>query len=538
MTILQDSSLEFARAHLEAYYDSDFFPKPDELQVLWGRWPEVKKHLATKNVSKLETQQPRTMPAPKVRGGYRFVHQLEPLDALAYTALAHSIAEPLQQARQSSADGIAFSYRVQLTDNNFFGDGNGYAAFIERCRDLASQYTHVLCTDIADFYNRIYTHRIENNITGYKLGSEDLARDVETFLMGINGKASQGVPVGPAASIILSEALLLDVDEFIKDAGLVHCRYVDDIRIFANHPSSLRQFEEKLCYYLYDNHRLQLASQKTLVQAATDFAQSITPPEAIERRDLLAVARQVCPYGDTITEEDVDDLTKRYLSADAHAARTRRSALLGDMLRVFLEYEDVEEKEVRGRLVEELYNEGATSSPIDLGLTRHALRLARRLRANDLVSPVLRDFSKLGAVLPDLFLYLDAVITPSTSAPHLPALRGLLTEPLFLHSRFAQHWLFWFATRRRELVTDPTFAAAIFAGPVEFQARAAALTQKLSWLRANKSRLSGFGRWDRRAFLMAWRVMPKAERNAWLTTVSPADVLEEWVIDWARTERS
>ena len=52
MTILTDASLDFARAHIEAYYDSDFFPKRDEFVALWACWDDVKKHLGSMHVEK------------------------------------------------------------------------------------------------------------------------------------------------------------------------------------------------------------------------------------------------------------------------------------------------------------------------------------------------------------------------------------------------------------------------------------------------------------------------------------------------------
>jgi len=39
---LIDESLDFARRHLTAYYDSDFFPKPFEFECIWHRWDELK----------------------------------------------------------------------------------------------------------------------------------------------------------------------------------------------------------------------------------------------------------------------------------------------------------------------------------------------------------------------------------------------------------------------------------------------------------------------------------------------------------------
>ena len=89
-------------------------------------------------------------------------------------------------------------------------------------------------TDITDFYNQIYLHRLNNAIESADAQLKPVADDIETFLTTLNSKSSQGVPVEPAASIVMAEAVLIDVDAFLQDQGVVHTRYADDIRVFSN----------------------------------------------------------------------------------------------------------------------------------------------------------------------------------------------------------------------------------------------------------------------------------------------------------------
>ena len=41
MIKLTEESLDFAKQHIEKYYDSDFFPKPFEFEAIWHNWDEV-----------------------------------------------------------------------------------------------------------------------------------------------------------------------------------------------------------------------------------------------------------------------------------------------------------------------------------------------------------------------------------------------------------------------------------------------------------------------------------------------------------------
>src|SRR5690242_10200979 len=119
MTILTDQALEFAREHIHKFYDSDFFPKPVEFEALWHQWHDVKKELTSKNVSKLWVTSPRAMTIAKPRAGFRVVHQLEPLEAVVYTALACHIAPAIEAARMPPDLHIACSYRFQIADGSY-----------------------------------------------------------------------------------------------------------------------------------------------------------------------------------------------------------------------------------------------------------------------------------------------------------------------------------------------------------------------------------------------------------------------------------
>ena len=271
MSKLTEDSLDFAKEHIEKYYDSDFFPKPFEFEAIWHNWSEVKNELTGKNVEKLWVFPPRTIPALKANGTYRIVHQLEPVDAVIYTAMAYEISNSVEAARLPIEMKAACSYRLKLHKGSFFSAGGGYPDFDARTTELSIQYKFILATDITDFYNQIYLHRLNNAIEFADPQLKNKAKDIESFLTRINGKTSQGIPVGPAASVVMAEALMTDIDQFIHGLGLPFTRYVDDIRIFSNDTESLDLVLRELTTYLYENHRLTLASGKTMIMEAEKY---------------------------------------------------------------------------------------------------------------------------------------------------------------------------------------------------------------------------------------------------------------------------
>jgi len=284
VTILTDDALEFARLHITKYYDSDFFPKPIEFEALWFNWDEVKQELSSKNVHKLWVTSPRVLPASKPSGDFRVVHQLEPLDAIVYTALAYEIAPSIETARPPAEEKIACSYRFKIDNGSFFSGGPGYSDFTEQTEYLANTHPYILVTDIVDFYNQIYLHRLSNAVEHADKSLKAVGDDIERFITSLNAKPSQGIPVGPAASIVMAEAVLIDVDNFLKNQGVQHTRYVDDFRIFGNSIEQLTKIQQDLTIYLYDIHRLTLSGVKTFIKDAEEYVQQQLHNKYVEEK--------------------------------------------------------------------------------------------------------------------------------------------------------------------------------------------------------------------------------------------------------------
>lgn len=534
MTILTDDALEFARAHIEAFFDSDFFPKPDEYQAIWASWSDVKKFLSTMHVEKLPLAQPQTMPARKKDRGYRIVHQLEPTAAIVYTALAYMVAPDIEAARV--APNVAFAYRIAIKDGSFFGPDAGYLAFVKECRQLATEHEFVLSTDIADFYNRIYIHRIENGITAAKAALAPTAKTIEDFLMKLNGKASQGIPIGPSASIIMAEAVLNDVDQLLMTRGFRHTRYVDDIRIFASSRSDLEALLEELVHHLYEQHRLQLSGPKTRIATGAEFLSRLTTPEEEENERLVGLIHAVSDYQHA-SDADLALMVKRYLD-DGTGKKTRPAAKgrWSKMLEMIERDRDRTVEHIRRRVLTEVLRSGLEQDPIDLGQVRHALRQARRWRVTDLAPVVLENFERLEPVLPEAMLYLQS-LDAATESSLLAEIRALLTHPAYARSRFARHWVCWYLSSKPELLADKKIGKLFWTKtPAEWQMRAARATRNLALVRVQRSTIAGLGPRDRRAVVMASEVLPRAERLPWLASLTSQDPIEGWIIEWAKKQ--
>lgn len=505
MAILTEQSLDFAREHISRYYDSDFFPKPSEFEALWYQWDIVKQELMSKNVSKHYVTPPRVMTIAKPKGGFRVVHQLEPIDALIYTALAFLVAPSIEAARMPQADRTACSYRLIVADGSFFSGGSGWPDFEARTEELSEKFSHILVTDITDFYNQIYLHRLNNAIESASANLKPFADEIELFLTTINSKSSQGVPVGPAASIIMAEAVLIDVDAFIRNLGVSHTRYVDDFRIFANSERELMKVLERLTLYLYENHRLTVSAEKTMLMGSKTFVQTnLHSQYADEKTELRESLEEFNPYSDDYSEEEDDDF--------------------------FGDDDSDEHEEHLTAAIERVIN----YEHLDLGLARNVIRTARRNSISAIAEHLLDNFQFFSPVVNDVVLYLHEVTDDELAIDLRPYLEEIVTSPA-IDSQLVRYWLESYVSRYSYYLESQALLQFVNAGPnIDNQALAAITTKNLAWVRNQKTAVQNLGGWGRRAVLNASRVLPSDERKHWLKLFlfnSPV-LLERWVAKW------
>jgi hypothetical protein len=506
MTLLPAEAIDFARNHLTQFWDSDFFPKAYEFQSLWAQWDQVRTHLSTTPIDELEVVLPRIMAAPKPDGGYRIVHQLDPLNAIAYTAMAHHVVTSVEAARPPIADRIACSYRfaIDTPTGRLFGDNHGYSQFAEQSRYLAETHSHVFVADITDFYNQIYLHRLQNGIGSADPTLGAFATQIEHFLTRLNDGVSHGVPVGPVASIVMSEAILLDIDAFVSGHGFRHTRYVDDIRVFSDNLSSLRDLQQRLTRYLHSSHRLVLASGKTMTMTADVFlGQVLDEPEEVERREIhtaLQNLRAINAY------EPQDGGT-----TEGGDAQHRVEALLSLMDRV------------------------CDLTPLDLGLARHVLRRCRRSRIRAILPQLLDHFDHFIPVMNDVVLYLREVCNRATVERNHAAILRAISSPAVLDVEWAAYWTAHMVVRTTSLLSRPEFERYVAEhGDLENQAFAALQKRNVAWVRQQRARIDELGGWARRQVLRAGLALAADERRHWyrILLANNRPGAERWLLPW------
>jgi reverse transcriptase-like protein len=244
-----------------------------------------------------------------------------------------SSRSPLQDIR-------VFSYHSEgAKDGILYNEKPGYHEFRDAIsrRVRKEKNCYVGLADIADFYPRIYQHRLVNALqAACGTSSHDHIRVLEKMLTRFSENVSYGIPIGPAASRPLGEAILIDVDSTLLSFDIDFMRFTDDYVIFADTPEDAEYGIRMLAETLFTNHGLTLQSAKTKVLEGADYVEQYlmthTRKEA-EQRKLLDL---VGAYDEAISYEDMTAKQKREVDA-MNLSRMLEDALAEDEMVDFRE---------------------------------------------------------------------------------------------------------------------------------------------------------------------------------------------------------
>lgn len=515
MKILTEASLDFARRHITSFYDTDFYPKPFEYKALWYQWDDVKKYLLATPLTQSFVGQPRGVAWPKARGGFRVVHQLEPLDAIVYVALVHSVASQIGKSRMGPE--VACSYRILVDRSSFFAGGSGFARYRNQCERLSQKYKYVLTTDISDFYNQIYLHRVCNALD-LVAANKGVGAEIERFITKLNNKASQGIPVGPAPSVVLAEAVMMDVDQHIANEGFDHVRYVDDIRIFSDSKEALERCLESLVIYLHDAHRLNVVGEKTAVKTTADFMhEELQNQYQLEKLDFLRsievgnqYAAQAYPGDDDVDDDDP------YGNDDDD------------------DDDDEDERSLGDRLLDALTRARA-SGTVDLAVIRAIIRRAKAGRIPDVAPFLLSNIDFFAPAANDVVLYL-AALPPWDDRDLVNVLRNTCMLGMF-DKQCVRIWMEWLFSQRAVFLEDKVLRDFVYRGQIASQALGTVTTRNVAWAKAGKAKVLSSASWDRRAYIYALSVLADDEKEHFLNQLLQNSALtptDKWVAKWVK----
>lgn len=216
---------------------------------------------------------------PKRDGLVRPICYLDVDVAVAFQALVDAATTPIEQHISSIYDDNILSHRLKSASSPvmFLPSSETYGRFVDIQHRMAHSkaYSHCLKLDIANYYERIYHHKLQQLLERRGVPGVITSALCKLLRKFSNGD-SHGIPQGLWASDYLGNAYLLYLDEFLHTKGFYAIRYADDYRIFCTSEHSA-QLILKECGGMLRELGLNIQPQKTSIVTLDDLDPDLKP---------------------------------------------------------------------------------------------------------------------------------------------------------------------------------------------------------------------------------------------------------------------
>ena len=131
-------------------------------------------------------------------------------------------------------------------------------------------YKYQLKIDLSKFYDSIYTHTIEWCVVGKKVAKERSNRNnwgkcLDKAIRSSQNSESKGIPTGPFTSRIVSEFILAEIDEILRNQKFAFLHYVDDYRFYFKTKSEAIKSLKKISN-IFQEYKLEINESKTSIE--------------------------------------------------------------------------------------------------------------------------------------------------------------------------------------------------------------------------------------------------------------------------------
>lgn len=214
---------------------------------------------------------------PKKGGLIRPGSYLTLEDHLYYLYLVSCSYKNIFEATKWSQDNIDFAYSLTGEEDSFKWLANQFSCWnkyrLKSLEHLDEGYPYVIITDITGYYENIDHSLLYSELKNIGV-NDNIALQIKNCLKKWAIIQGKGIPQSCSSSHILAKLYLNSTDMAIHDLGIVHVRYVDDIRIFCKSKHEAKQALMKLIE-LTRNKGLNLQSAKTKILRSEEARKQI-----------------------------------------------------------------------------------------------------------------------------------------------------------------------------------------------------------------------------------------------------------------------
>jgi len=152
------------------------------------------------------------------------------------------------------------------------------STYIKNLKDKMNEsmgYKYCYKLDLANFYDSIYTHSIEWAVIGreeakrnIRVKNDNLGKSLDELVRGTNSNETSGIPTGPFTSRIISELLLVKINEELEDLSKIHSidfkfmHYVDDYEFYFRSEYDVHKLKNKIIE-IFESYRLKINENKS-----------------------------------------------------------------------------------------------------------------------------------------------------------------------------------------------------------------------------------------------------------------------------------
>jgi hypothetical protein len=511
---IKAESIEWAIHSLENLGDSDLFVRPIELSIIKDLGGSALSRIASLDLSSCNPGPARRFIVPKDDLSYRTATQLDPLDSILLTALVHEFGHLIEARRRPKEEKAVFSYRFAPNqDGQIFDSANSWNTFWATCGEVCKSHEFAVVLDIADFYNQVYHHALENQLIDAGLPNQ-ASRWIVGLCSSLGAKISRGIPVGPHASHILAEAVLSPIDNTLVHQSITFCRYVDDIVLFAKSDTDVHALILTLANTLDKQQRLLVQRHKTAVMSSQEF-------------------QKYCLK--MVEDRPINDLEKELVTIIQDHSGGNPYGMVW-----MSELSEEELQKFQPQVIDKIIGQYLAEPEPDYVRLRWFIRRLAQIGHPAGIDILLAKFSRMLPALSEVcryFLAVSQVENLEWQTVGQDLLRFLSHDIVKSNEYYQLSILSLFAAQSKlDSLSD---VLELYKSASPYLRReiilCAARHNATDWLRERKDEFQAMDPWNRRAFLFSCASFPAEERKFFLKYVSCNNLLEELLVKWAKS---
>lgn len=511
MTLSKDS-LEWSLNFLKKHSDGDIFPKLPEIDAIIEKKNDFIQLIEGKPLTEFIPNPCRRFIVPKDEISYRQATQLHPQDSILLSALVYQFGQGIENRRLSAKR--VFSYRfLPSHDEGLYSSKTAWNDFWTTAHKKTQESSFILICDIADFYNQIYHHTVENQLADSGFPNQAI-KWIRMLLESTTAGVSRGVPIGPHAIHLIAEASLIPIDNSIQSRGLDFIRFIDDMVIFCNSEKDATKALSILALTLDRQQRLMLQKHKTKIYTPHEFRSFCQ--EMLEDR----------PIDDN--EERLLEIIKKYT---------------GDNPYISITYNDIKPEDweqFSDEIVTIIIKEYLAKKETDYIRLRWFYRRLAQVGHPGALKVSIDNISKLGPCFASICAYIASIqsIEPEQWKILGGNLLQLLESEEVLNNEFFRISILSLFTKNEHINHFPCLAK-VFQNSDPFSRREIILASikngAIDWLREQKETYLHMDPWQQMSFIYCASGFPKDEKKFFINRFDYGEPFKKILAKWSKS---